>query len=377
MSVLHLPADLDLDLDDEHSLVLRYPGSLHLAQTFGRAMASVHVGGNLVLDLDEVNGICVAGGSLTTTSPVEATRLTAGTLLIGSGVVRAAALAASEKIIIGKCTLKVDVIIAPIIEIHPEAKGRVTVIESRNDRGPTKIKGGFTLQEYEELFGDSEEFLADRSVCPLDRTLSDMLEVTQGLPLEEVTELEAMDAADDLDDPPTELSTIAPPGLDDVFAPTEVADDDDSYDGVGLTLDAPTILAEPTSAAAPDPSAADIDNEDSEIIKQVRPLPPRAPTPMPPPKRSRSKRTSKATQKWFDRFDGILDQLLTLIDEPSEPLVQLHTFAQERQVEGIEQKLDTAWLGTLRQHRQARTPVDAKVSHRFRVLSDLVAHGPK
>jgi len=369
MSVLNLPKDLSLDLDDEHSLVLRYPGSMHLSQTFGRALATVHVGGNLVLDLDEVNGVCVAGGSLTTTTPVEATRLTAGTLLIGSGVVRAAALAASEKIVIGKCTLKVDVIIAPVIEIHPEAKGRVTVIESRNERGPTKIKGGFTLSEYEELFGDSEEFLADRSVCPLDRTLPDMLEVTDAKPSDE--------AAPPTQDSASEPSDVAPPGLDDVFAPTEIADDDDSYEGVGLTLDAPSILAEPTSSRTPDPSAADIDNEDSEIIKQVRPLPPRAPTPMPPPKRSRSQRSNEATNKWFDRFDGVLDQLLTLIDEPADPLVQLHTFAQERQVEGMEQKLDTAWLGTLRQHRQARTAVNAKVAHRFRVLSDLVAQGPK
>lgn len=358
MSMLHLDADLELDLADPHSLAIRYPGSLRLSQTFGRSLASVHVGGDLVIDTPEVNGIVVAAGEITTHSPVEASRIVGRSLKLESGVIRCAAIAASDKIVIGKCTLKVDVIIAPVIEIHPEAKGRVTVIESGNDRGSTKIKGGFTLVEYEELFGDGGEFLSDRHVAPLGEPLPDLadLPVVHDLGAEHLEEVDPLPTVDDL---------------------TETAADDDSYEGVALTLDNSDLVNEPRPEAQPAvQNAATIDDEDSEIIKENRPVLPRAPTPQPPPKRKRKKKPTAAVNKWFDRFDHVLEQVFELVDEPPEPLTELKTYAQDRQVDGIKRRLDDAWLGTLRHHRQSRTAVDAKVAHRFRVLSDLVTQGP-
>ncbi|TVQ92181.1 MAG: hypothetical protein EA397_07415 [Deltaproteobacteria bacterium] len=164
---LHIPADLDLDLSNELTIDLRYPGSVTLEQTFGRRISEIDIGGDLELRLTTVHGTCRAGGSLRLSGNVDAVHLHGAVVVIEGSSIRARSISASERIIIGPGELKVDVIIAPYIEIHPEATGRVTVIESHNQRGLTKIKGGFSLNEYEDLFGDADAFLAQRGVARL------------------------------------------------------------------------------------------------------------------------------------------------------------------------------------------------------------------
>ena len=73
---LDISAALELDLSDPHSLTLRYPGDVRLAQTFGRPLAGVQVGGDLELELPTVTGTCVAQGVLSSASRVDAIRLT-------------------------------------------------------------------------------------------------------------------------------------------------------------------------------------------------------------------------------------------------------------------------------------------------------------
>ena len=175
---LTISRQLELDLSDPHSLTLRYPGDVHLSQTFGRPLAGVFVGGDLTMDLPEVTGTCACDGVLATSSDVDAIRLTGRELHLSGGEIRARALSATERILIGPCKLKVDVIIAPVVHIHPEARGRVTVVECRNDRGPTKIRGEFSLTEYEENFGGAMEFLAGRGVQPLPKNL-DIREIVE------------------------------------------------------------------------------------------------------------------------------------------------------------------------------------------------------
>jgi hypothetical protein len=87
--------------------------------------------------------------------------------VLGRQPVHCTAISADERIAIGPSVLTVDVIIAPEITLDPKASGRVTIIESANERGPTKIKGGFSLADFEDTFGSSAEFLAQRGVRPL------------------------------------------------------------------------------------------------------------------------------------------------------------------------------------------------------------------
>lgn len=161
-----LPADIELDLSGD-GLVVRYDGDVVLEQTFGRPLAAVEAGGDLTLSLPVVNGTITAGGKLEIAGDVDADTLTGGDIVLTGGTIKARAISASSSITIGAADLKVDVILAPQISMSAGAKGRVTVIESANEREPNKIKGGFSLAEYEELFGDSSGFLAERGVAPL------------------------------------------------------------------------------------------------------------------------------------------------------------------------------------------------------------------
>lgn len=161
-----LPDGLELELTDD-TLSVRYDGDVRLESTLGRAIGEIHAGGDIELALDKITGTVSAGGKLVLDAEIEADVLHAREIVIGKQTVRATAISATERITIGAGTLAVDCIIAPEILLDPKASGRVTVIESQNERGATKIKGGFSLADYDDMFGNAAEFLAERGLEPL------------------------------------------------------------------------------------------------------------------------------------------------------------------------------------------------------------------
>lgn len=161
-----LPEGLKLEITADR-IDLEYDGDVHLAQTLGRALGAVVAGGDLTLEIDRVQGDLRAGGTLRITGDVDAERLHAREIVLGKQSVKCRSISADERITIGPGTLNVEVIIAPEITIDPKAQGRVTVIESTNERGATKIKGGFSLADYEDMIGGAQEFLEQRGLRPL------------------------------------------------------------------------------------------------------------------------------------------------------------------------------------------------------------------
>jgi len=162
-----LPADIVLTTSGD-TLTLRYPGNVILEQDLGLDQLNIDVGGDLDVNLGRVSGVLRAGGVLGVGGVVDGGSLHGAEVQLGDVEVRCRAISATERIIIGRAKLQVDVIIAPQIEIDAAATGRVTVIESNNERGPTKIKGGFSLEEYESVLGgDAVKFLTERGVAPL------------------------------------------------------------------------------------------------------------------------------------------------------------------------------------------------------------------
>lgn len=333
---LFIPADLELDLSDPHTADVRYPASITLAQTFGRQLGSVWAGGDLTLQVPTVTGTCVSQGVLRTGADIEATRLTGRELHLTGNSIRARALSATERIVIGAARLKVDVIIAPIIEIHSKASGRVTVIESRNERTPTKIKGGFTLTEYNELFGDAEEFLAQRGVVPLDQ----------------------LGPVDDLE----EIEVLPEHALEEVEA--EVVEMQDSE-----TLEPSTLDLLP-------PAEIDIANEDAGIIEEPSRLPPRAPPPEPPPI-EKVQLDDPAAIAWYAKVDEVVDGIEFAYDDSApEPLAELRSVVSSRRREALTHGLVSVWCEVVRHHRHNREPMRPQIAHGFRVLNDLVNQGP-
>lgn len=388
---LHISADLELDLSDPHSLTVRYPGDVHLSQTFGRPLAGAQVGGDLTLDLPTVTGTCVAQGVLKTHSRVDAIRLTGRELHLSGTEIRARALSASERILIGPCTLMVDVIIAPVVHIHPDAKGRVTVVESHNELGPNQIRGAFSLDEYEHEFGGALDFLAGRGVGPLDRAID--LDALMQRPRAIVTTVERETPAQ-----PAQRGS-EPEELDD-FVELELLDedgDDDSYEGVTVvTLDDGQVFEVEDEAPTLDPDGEPdedsgqhdeveviaydqedlvvVHDEDEGIIEPARPLPPRAPTPAPPPERP--VQDSARTRTWFRQVEGLVEGIEAAYEIVPDEIVALRDLVERRHPERLEHELDQVWTDTVKHHRQARIPVDPRVAHRFRVLSELVQQRP-
>lgn len=161
-----LPAGLELELTDD-TISIRYDGDVHIEDIGDRRIEEIHAGGDIEIKLDKITGRLVAGGVLTLTGEIDAEHLHAREVVLGRSPVRCKAISASHRITIGPARLSVDCIIAPEIQLAPKASGRVTVIESHNDRGATKIKGGFSLADYDDMFGNADEFLAERGLEPL------------------------------------------------------------------------------------------------------------------------------------------------------------------------------------------------------------------
>lgn len=190
-----LPEGLELELTDS-TLSVRYDGDVKLETTLGRAIGEIHAGGDIELAMTKVSGTLSAGGRLALDAEIDADVLHAREIVLGKKPIKATAISATERIVIGPANLSVDCIIAPIIEIDPKASGRVTVIESRNERGATKIKGGFSLGDYNDMFGNAAEFLAERGLEPLPEVSPEAPQALVPTPL-----LDEADPEESVDDP--------------------------------------------------------------------------------------------------------------------------------------------------------------------------------
>lgn len=161
-----LPTGLELDLSG-NALSIRYDGDVRIEDVGARQIEEVHASGDLDVKVPKATGTLVAGGTLTISGDIDADHLHAREVVLGRQSIRCRAISASQRITIGAAELHVDCIIAPEIHLDPKASGRVTVIESHNERDATKIKGGFSLIDFDDMFGNASEFLAERGLEPL------------------------------------------------------------------------------------------------------------------------------------------------------------------------------------------------------------------
>ncbi len=162
-----LPAELKLEVSEE-GLHLEFPGDVVIEQDLGRGLHTIVAAGDLTLRIPRITGNVRAGGVLRVEGEVDAGYLHGRVVLLASRDVRCVAVSADERIAIGAAAVAADAIIAPRLEIDGAATGRVTVMESLNDPGPTKIKGGFSVADYDDMFGEADDFLAQRGLQRLD-----------------------------------------------------------------------------------------------------------------------------------------------------------------------------------------------------------------
>lgn len=120
----------------------------------------------------QIDGAATVGaihsdGDLVIEGDVEATSIHGARVRLIGGVIHVRTVQASESIEIGPGAIRADALVAPSVTLSRDTRGKVTVIESRNDIGASAVKGCLRLSDVEDLFGNSAQFMADRGIAPL------------------------------------------------------------------------------------------------------------------------------------------------------------------------------------------------------------------
>ena len=308
-----LPADLGLTLT-KSAFSLDHDGDVSLHQTLGRTLERVRASGDLTLALDNVTGSIHADGVVHITGDVDADTIYGREVHLHSTSIKARAISASEKIVIGEAKLKVDVLLAPEIDLDSGVNGRVTVIECNGDLPASRLRGGYTLEEYEEDFGDSAAFLAERGVNPL----GEAAEAPQ--PAEDSDEEEEEDDEDDEGDPTESVDReTTPPDESD-----EHDEEEDEDDPISLN----------------DEQLEPVDADDDEL---------------------------------YPKLSEALERIVSCYDDELPPSVeQLQTNIEARDYDTLRANITDVWTGLLGYHQQRGIRPHHQVTHAFNVIHGLV-----
>ena len=81
-----------------------------------------------------------------------------------TGRLKASVLQALESVALAGTRVDAHVVVAPKVEITGSVKGRATAISSKNELGPHKLKGGFSLSEFVDLLPIGREILEKHGI---------------------------------------------------------------------------------------------------------------------------------------------------------------------------------------------------------------------
>lgn len=153
-----------------------------------------------------------ASDTLDITGHLRGSVITGGVITLHAERLEVGAVEGRVRVNLGQGAYKVEVVIAPHIEVHPDSEGRINVIESNNAIGASNLKGRFRLAEYAEFTGiDPNIFLQEREVRSL---------ATLGRPVSRPAPASSDDNPDDL----LELTPDALEPLSPSATPSEAAD---------------------------------------------------------------------------------------------------------------------------------------------------------
>lgn len=211
--VVEVAGDLGVDQLDARSL--RVGGDLRATQL--APGASIEVGGAVTAGDLQVSSL-VAGGGLQATrvqadglvrlaGTIQAGRVDADTIEVGGGRLEVKVIQGRTAVSIGAMPVRADIVIAPTVTLAPKATGRISVVESNTEVGASKVKGCLSLEDLEDLFGNAEQFLAERQVQRLGGA-----PVPKARPLEEEeVPLSEPDVVVEVEDPQESmLSSLSP-----------------------------------------------------------------------------------------------------------------------------------------------------------------------
>lgn len=100
-------------------------------------------------------------------SDVVSQRVRAGVVRLLGKMSNVRGVQGADEVHVGSGRVQSDALIAPAIHFDPGTSGRVTLVECRNELGPSSVKGCLGLADLDEMFGDSSSFLEERGLVSL------------------------------------------------------------------------------------------------------------------------------------------------------------------------------------------------------------------
>lgn len=129
----------------------------------------LRVGGPVELNGLQVGGRAEAEGEikvdqLMAGGGLSAPRVEVGEGRVDAGEVSVRVITGSRSVHLGAVVVRSDIVLAPVVSLDPQASGRISVVESGTDPGTSRVKGCLSLEDLEDLFGNSAQFLAERGL---------------------------------------------------------------------------------------------------------------------------------------------------------------------------------------------------------------------
>lgn len=209
-------------------------------------------------------------------SDVVSKRVRAGVVRLLGKMSNVRGVQGADEVHVGPGRVQSDALIAPAIHFDPGTSGRVTLVESRNELGPSSVKGCLGLADLDEMFGGAESFLEERGLVSL-RADADPLQGTE----EEESDLYLDDEVSEYDLYGDEDSDgSAPASLPEGQAPAAGAARSGTEPGPGApeadlaapdaseeeTVAEPSVPASAVGVAShqPEPAAVELEDEDED-----------------------------------------------------------------------------------------------------------------
>jgi len=371
-----LPDGIKLSMTSE-GLVIENSGDIVL---HGKIDGGIHAltshDGNVVLHNDyELHRVDAPNGAVEIHGKIEADRIEAASVSADGSGFTVRVVQASQSISVGDTTTHAEVLIAPAVNLSTNAVGRITVVESHNELGATKVKGCLSLTDLEELFDGSEGFIRGWEITPLHKTSSRKTTAKAKAPAKKAAPKAAKPEPEPEPEPapaPEPVEEAAPPEPEP--APEPVPEPEP----------APEPVPEPEPAPEPEVVAAEVEMEEEDEVTE----PP--PTIEMPVAEDTSERAEQVEQL-FDLFDEsddaddadpaldarISDAVAELVSYYSDvdlpPVVQrLAQLVAERDYKTVRDEVDDIWNQLLRYHKQKKLRPKPSLTTTFNTIHAIV-----
>ena len=362
-----IPEGITLSMTDD-GLVIENEGDIVLN---GNIAGGVHTltsrNGSVVLGNDfTLHRIDAPNGAVEVRGRLEADRIEAASVDVDGEGFTVRVVQASESISVGATTTHAEVLIAPVVKLSADAVGRITVVESLNELGASKVKGCLSLADLEELFDGSEGFIRGWEITPLHK--SGRKAVAKKAPPKK----KAAPAAAKKPEP-----TPEPEPVEEVVV-EEAAPEPEVVEAAPEVAEAAPEVVE----ATPEPVIA------AEVEEEVESEPPAIS--MPKPGEDGEERAEQVEQL-FDLFDEtedsnetdpavdarINDAVTELVsyyeDVDLPPVVQrLAQLVAERDYKTVRDEVDEIWNQLLRYHKQKKLRPKPSLTTTFNTIHAIV-----